>query len=361
MKIAIFHNAMDNIGGAEVVGLTLAKELKAPLFSTNIDFIKVKKMGFESVPVKSIGKIPLNAPLRQQMALKRFSKLRLNGTFQFYIIDGDWALSSALNNRPNLWYVHSPMREIWDLYQYTRENTVPRYARWIFDVWVLYNRYLSRKYIKHVDHIVCNSKNTQNRLRKYLNREAKVVYPPIDTKKFYYQKCGNYWLSVNRLITHKRVEMQMEAFKKLKGEHLVIVGSYEQARHFKRYVNYLKNTKPENVCIKSWVDEKELRELYANCKGFITTAKNEDFGMSAVEAMASGKAVIAPNEGGYTESVIDGKTGKLIDDIDSDKLIDAIKDIGRNPEQFKNACLDRALEFDKKEFIKKIKQVINET
>ena len=66
----------------------------------------------------------------------------------------------------------------------------------------------------------------------------------------------------------------------------------------------------------NWIDYKNLIDLYSNCKGFIATAKDEDFGMSPVEAMASGKPVIAANEGGYRETIIDGVTGKLIDNID---------------------------------------------
>ena len=125
MKIAIFHNFMDNIGGAEKVALILARELKASIYSTNFNKQMISKMGFSDIPLISIGKIPLNPPFRQQAALFKFRKLNLGKKYDFYIIDGDWAMSGAVNHRPNLWYVHSPIREIWDLYKYTRQNTVP--------------------------------------------------------------------------------------------------------------------------------------------------------------------------------------------------------------------------------------------
>ena len=114
-KIAIFHNFMDNIGGAERVGLILARELKADFYTTNIDEEKIKKMGFSNIKLKSIGKVPINAPFRQQIALWRFRLLNLKNKYDYYIIDGDWAMSGAVKNKPNLWYVHSPIREIWDL------------------------------------------------------------------------------------------------------------------------------------------------------------------------------------------------------------------------------------------------------
>ncbi len=361
MKIAIFHNYMDNIGGAEMVTLTLARELKADVYSTNIDRDKIKKMGFEDVNLISIGKIPLDAPSRQQLALYRFRRLSLKNKYDFYIISGDWAVSAAVNNQPTIYYMHSPIRELWDLYGEVRKSIVPLRNRFIFDSWALYNRYLNKKYINKIDKIVCNSENTKKRLNHFLHRDAEVIYPPIYTKKFHYKKNGNFWLSVNRLLNNKQVDMQIEAFKKLPDEKLIIVGSYETgAAHFRKYVNHINKIKPSNVEILHWIDFKKLVELYSNCKGFITTAKDEDFGMTAVEAMASGKPVIAPNEGGYKESIIDGKTGILIQNIDADRLAEAIEKIGKNPKKFKNACLRQAKKFDTKEFIKKIKEVIQE-
>lgn len=358
MKIAVFHNFMDNIGGAEIVSLTLARELGADLYSTNIDEEKVQKMGFPDIRLKSIGKIPLNAPFRQQAALIRFRRLALGKKYGFYIIAGDWAISAAVNNKPNLWYVHSPIREIWDFYGHIRQNIIPFPLRWIFDFWVAYNRFLNKRYLKFVDKIACNSENTRGRIKRYLQREATVINPPIETTRLRYNKNGNFWLSVNRLFYHKRIEIQMRAFQKLPEERLIVVGSYEKARHFQNYANYIKRTRPENVEIISWVDQEKLIELYANCKGLITTAKDEDFGMTPAEAMASGKPVIASNEGGYKETVIDGITGKLIDNINVDKLVEAIKEIGNNPEKYKAACLKQAKKFDTKIFISKIKELI---
>jgi len=364
-KIAIFHNFLDNIGGAEIVTLILAEQLNADIYTTNIDYEKIKKMGFNPRKIHSIGKIPLNAPFRQQAALIRFRKLNLKDKYNFFIIAGDWAMSGAVNNKPNLWYVHSPIREIWDLYKYTRNNTVPKPLRIIFDLWVKLNRYLNKKYVKHSQKIVCNSINTKNRVKKYLKRDAIVINPPTQTKKYKYKPHKNYWLSVNRLISHKRIDIQLKAFSKLSNEKLIMIGSYEQSKHFKEYAKYCKKIKPKNVKIISWIDNKELINLYSNCKGLITTANNEDFGMTPVEAMASGKPVIASNEGGYKETIINNKTGILIDNINENKLIQAIKKINQqleskqNQEKYKRACQKKAKEFDTKEFIEKIKEQIN--
>ena len=338
--------------------LTLARELHADVYSTNIDREKIAKMGFQDITLKSIGRIPLNPPFRQQFACWKFRALNLKNKYDFYIVGGDWCISGAVKNKPNLVYIHSPVRELWDLYQATRKNNVPWLLRPVFDMWVAYNRRLSREHIKHATVVACNARNTQRRIRKYLRRDATVVHPPIETSQFHYARTGDYWLSVNRLITHKRVDMQMKAFARLPQEKLIVVGCYEQSRHFKAYARYINQIKPDNVEIISWVDFSTLVKLYANCKGFITTSKDEDFGMTPVEAMASGKPVIAPKEGGYRETVLDGKTGKLIDDITVDKLVRALKEVGGNPRKYRKACLKQAKQFDTKVFIRKIRRLL---
>lgn len=349
---------MDNVGGAERVGLTLAREFNADFYSTNINYDAIKRMGFSDIKLKSIGKVPINAPLKQQLALFRFRYFKPEVDYDHYIIDGDWAMSGCVLNKPNLWYVHSPIREIWDLYEYTKKNNVSLAIRPFFDAWVYYNRYLNRKYVKHAEKIACNSKTTCDRVKKYLKRDAVVIHPPTETGRFYYKKNGDYWLSINRLITHKRVDLQMKAFSRMPNEKLIVVGEYEESRHFKNYADYIKSIKPNNVTLLNKTTFEQNLELYTNCKGFITTSKDEDFGLTPVEAMASGKPVIAPNEGGFKETVIDGVTGRLIDDINVDKLVSAIKYVGKNPESYKKECLKQAKKFDTKVFIKKIKEII---
>lgn len=357
MKIAITHNFLDNIGGAEKVALTLATELKGDLYSTNINQEMIRKMGFDN-KVYSIGKVPRNAPFRQQLTLLRFRYVNFKQKYDCFIFGGDWSMSASIKNKPNIWYVHSPIRGIWDLYKHTRNKILPWYQRPFFDVWVKYNRYLNKKYVKEVDTLVCNSENVKERIKKYLGRDARVIYPPIDTKKYKYKSNGNYWLSVNRLISHKRIELQVEAFSKLPEEELIIVGSYEKAKQFLKYKNKIESILPKNVKIINHASDEEIKDLYANCKGFITTSEKEDFGMTPIEAMASGKPVIAPAEGGYLETIIDKKTGRLIKNINSEKIIIAIKEIGKNPRKYKAACQRQAKKFDTKIFVKKIKEEI---
>jgi glycosyltransferase involved in cell wall biosynthesis len=310
-------------------------------------------MGFSTKNIYSIGKVPINAPFRQQKTLLLFRLFTPKKKYDHYIIAGDWAMAGAVRNKPNTWYVHSPIREIWDLYPHTRKHLVVWWKKLPFDIWVLLNRYLNKKYTKHVGQLVCNSKNTQQRVKKFLGRDATIIHPPIETQEYTWKKDKGYWLSVNRLIAHKRVTMQLAAFKHLPKEKLVIVGSYEQAKHFLAYKKKIKRLQPNNVTIKEFVDEKELHELYAHCKGFITTAKDEDFGMTVVEAMASGKPVIAPNEGGYKESITP-KTGILIDDITPKKIVTAVQAINKKHNTYKKACQQQAKKFNTKVITKQL-------
>ncbi len=363
MRIAVFHNFMDNIGGAERVGLTLARELGADIYTTNIDYEKIKRMGFYDVRIHSIGTVPLNPPFRQEKTLALFRKLDLGHSYDCYIIDGDWAVSGAFNNKPNIWYVHSPIREIWDLYEYTRSHTVPFLFRPAFDAWVYKNRRLNRQYVREVNRIVTNSENTADRVMRYLGKNARVIYPPVDIFEYSWKRNGDFWLSVNRLISHKRIEIQMEALRALPDQKLTIVGSYEHSRHFTSYAKAMHRIKPPNVTIVSWINQSRLRELYATCKGLIVTAKDEDFGLTPVEAMAAGKPVIAPREGGFRESVIDGVTGMLIDTITPQKIVHAMRAINdtlkQNTHAYRKTAQVRALDFDTKIFVERMLREAN--
>lgn len=359
MKIAIFHNFLDNIGGAEMVTLSMARELGADIYTTNSNKEMIAKMGYTDITIHSIGKVPINAPFRQQLTLERFARLKLGNTYDRYIISGDWAISGAKHNKPNIYYVHSPIRELWDLNTYIRTHMVSRLKRPIFDAWVTFNRFRSRRYVEHVGTFICNSKNTQARLKKYLGKEGSVAYPPIDTRKFSYKEHQGYWLSVNRLTVQKRADIQMKAFAQMPKERLIMVGSYEQSGHFLEHVEYIKSLQPKNVELRSWVSDEEMKDLFAHAKGFITIARDEDFGITPIEAMASGKPVIATREGGYIESVLEGVTGTFMLEPTPKALVDAVRVIGENPEQYRDACLAQAATFDTKHFIAKIKEALD--
>jgi glycosyltransferase involved in cell wall biosynthesis len=291
------------------------------------------------------------------LASFKFASCDFSKKYDFFIFSGNWAFFAAKKHKPNLYYCHTPTRAFYDLYDVYRKNhsifiAVP------FTVWVQLHKRISEYYLSHVCKIVTNSINTKNRIRKYLIKDSVVIYPPVDTSRFKFKEYGNFWLSVNRLYPEKRVELQIEAFKKMPDQKLLIVGGYAAGDHASGYASKLMTELPENVTLIGSVSEEKLLELYATCKGHITTAMNEDFGMTPLESMAAGKPVVAVKEGGFLESVIDKKTGLLVE-ANVESIIRAISIVSENPEKYKNSCIQRAKLFDTSEFIRKTKEVIS--
>jgi glycosyltransferase involved in cell wall biosynthesis len=192
--------------------------------------------------------------------------------------------------------------------------------------------------------IVTNSKNVQGRVRRFYGREAEIIYPPVCTSRFYNSRYGDFWLSVNRIYPEKRIELQTEAFCYLPEEKLVIAGGYAAGDHAEGYMKKIQQQLPPNVTMVGEVPEQELLELYATCKGFICTALDEDFGLTPLEAMASGKPVVAVDEGGFRETVTP-QTGILVS-TSRELIADAIRKISQDPASFKEACIARAAQFD---------------
>jgi glycosyltransferase involved in cell wall biosynthesis len=353
MKIAIFHDYIGAIGGAEKLILTLARDLGADVITTDVDKDSIRKMDFGDINIISLGKTIKLPPLKQISASAKFAMCDFSNKYDFFIFSGNWAPFAAKRHRPNLFYCHTPVRAFYDLYNSFLQRQ-PFFIKPLFVLWVTIHKHMSEYYMRDVEKIVVNSKNTQSRINKYLLRNAEIIYPPIDMSKYRFEKNGDFWLSVNRLYPEKRVELQIEAFGLMPNEKLIIVGGYAEGDHAAKYVEKIERNIPNNVEIMRSITDEEITYLYANCKGFITTAMDEDFGMTPVEAMASGKPVIAVKEGGYLESVIDGVTGLLVEPNVGD-ITSAICIISNDPGKYRKACENQAKKFDVSIFIEKIK------
>jgi len=355
MRIAIFHDSLETMGGGEKLVLTLARGLKADVISANVDKSVIAKMGFSDVNLISVGNTIKTAPLKHIQLSWLFYNADLRGKYDFFIFSGNWAHYAAFKHKPNLWYCLTPTRVFYDLYRslLEREGFL---TGLLFRMWVFVHRRFDQRSVAKCEKIVSDSKNVQSRVKEYYGRESVVVYPPIDTKRYHYRKNGDFWLSVNRLYPEKRVDLQIDVFRELPKERLVIVGGYLQGDHASAYVRRIREALPPNVEIRGSLSEDELIELYANCKAFITTAMDEDFGMTPLEAMASGKPVVAVNEGGYKETIVDGKTGVLAAASESSlrHAISSLKNFG----SYRQRCHARAMEFDSAIFIKRMAKLI---
>jgi len=354
MKIAIFHDYFGAIGGGERVVLMMAKILNADIITTDIDTLS--KMRPE-VPVISLGRTLKNRGFKQISACLKFYFCDFSKEYDFFIFSGNWAHYAAHRHHPNLWYCHTPVRVFYDLYSIflSRLDLISRQE---FRLWAQFQRRFDRQSVSKIDCIVTNSKNVQKRIRQTYSRDAVVIYPPVDTSQFHCIEYGDFWLSVNRLYPEKRIELQIEVFRQIPEENLIIVGGYAQGDHASEYLKNLNAHLPSNVTILGEVAEPHLLDLYARCKGLICTAMDEDFGLTPLEAMANGKPVAAVDEGGFRETVTP-QTGLLVG-ASQDIIIDAVRSLSGNPESFHHACIERAKEFDLKIFKEKITSAVND-
>lgn len=356
-RIAIFHDYFRAIGGGEKLILTLARHLKADVITTDVDRAQIAKLGFEDVRIISLGSLVKTSPFKMFHGMVKFYRCDFSREYDRFIFSGTLALYAAHRHRPNVWYCHTPTRIYYDLREQViaaRKNLVSR-AAVATAIGIL--SYIDKRAVAHVDRIAANSRNTAGRIKRFLGRDSTVVYPPCDTSRFHYEEDGDYWLSVNRLYPEKRVEVQVNAFRRMPDRRLVIIGDYGKGDVAAKYAERIKGEKPSNVIVIGNVAEEELIEYYSRCRGFITTAHDEDFGMTVVEAMASGKPVIAVDEGGYLESVIDGITGVFIK-CSEDSLIAAVREISANPGEYRDACLDQGRKFDVSIFLRKMDEML---
>ena len=308
MRAAIFHDYFDKIGGGERAMLTLAQALDADLYTTNLRPDVLTLLGEEGVRVHDLGPLALSAPLKQIHASRRFRRAQVTG-YDAYVFSGNWAHHAGERHRPGVLYCYTPVRAFYDQHA-ALLRSLPPYQRPLFRVWARVHGGLDRASVRGIDRIVAISENVRQRIRRYYGRDAPIVYPPVATSRFRFKELGDFWLSVNRLYPEKRIDLQFEVFRRLPEERLVVVGGSSAGDHSARYVRGL--DPPPNVTLRGEVPEAELVDLYARCRGVLATAVDEDFGLTPIEAMASGKGVLATREGGYRESLQDGETGWLL-------------------------------------------------
>ncbi len=351
MRVAILHDHLSFIGGGERLALTLASALDADLYVTDLDPQLPKRAAMGDVRVREIAKVPSTPVLRQDRQAAAFGRLKLSG-YDVYVFSGNWSIAAASRHRPNLWYCHTPVRVFYDLRETFLKGLSPA-RRFAARSWIARARRHYERDVASVQRIVANSRNVEARIRKCLHRPAEVVHPPVDTSAYRFEGVGEEWLSVNRLSHEKRIELQVETFRKLPHERLAIAGGPQVGVDADRFIHSL--DPPPNVRFLGEIEERGLRDLYARCRGLVATSRDEDFGLTPVEAMAAGKAVVAVDEGGYRETVVPGATGWLVP-ANAESLAGTIA--RATPEALmamRPACEARARSFDASVFLEKMK------
>ena len=212
-------------------------------------------------------------------------------------------------------YCHTPMRYVWDMYHdYLAETG--RVTRWVMRPVMHYLRLWDLLSAFRVDHFIANSRYVSKRIAKHYRRQSDVIHPPVSVADFFVaDTTEDYYLMVGQLVSYKRTDIAIQAFNKLKRK-LVIIGEGDQYEHLSRMAGptiTLLGRQPFAV----------IREHYAKCRALIFPGV-EDFGIVPLEAMASGRPVIAYRAGGALETVAEGKTGLFFDIQSAQSLADAV-------------------------------------
>src|SRR5215831_4807605 len=242
-------------------------------------------------------------------------------------------------------YCHTPMRYLWDLYPaYRNEWTKSRWKRAVMSPVANYLRLWDYASAARVDRFVANSSNVQRRIRKTYRRDSEVIYPPVDVDSFYSKPSDGYFLTVGELVPYKRVDSAVQWATRMRRP-LRVAGAGPEYRRLRAMAG---NT----VEFLGKVSDKDLRELYARCRAFLLPGE-EDFGMTPVEALASGKPVIALGRGGVLETV-PSFGGVFYDEPEPDAIGDAVARFEQMESGIRPADLQAwAQRFSRQEFERK--------
>jgi glycosyltransferase involved in cell wall biosynthesis len=215
-------------------------------------------------------------------------------------------------------YCHTPMRYVWDLFdEYFAVERVGRLKHALLRRIAARLRRWDARTAERVHHFVANSQHVRRRIHRHYGRDADVIHPPVDTDRFTLsERNDGYFLMVSALVPYKRAELAVETFNRL-GARLLIVGSGPEEKR-------LKDRARLNIEFIGWQPDDKLRSYYAGCRALIFPGE-EDFGIVPVEAMASGKPVIAFGRGGALETVVPGVTGSLFPEQTVSSLTAAVR------------------------------------
>ncbi len=298
MRTAIVHYWLVNMRGGEKVVEALCRLLPdADIFTLFYEPERVSPT-IRSRVVKTSFLNPLRRHYRSLLPLLPFAVESLDLRDYDLVISSESGPAKGVltaSETRHICYCHSPMRYLWDLYPaYLHEWMPSLWRRSALAALATPLRLWDYATAARVDEFVANSRNVQQRIWKAYRRESQVVYPPVEVESFHGCPALDYWLVVSELVSYKRVADAVRCFS-ASGRRLKIVGEGPEYRSLRRMAR-------SNVEFCGRVSAVELRDLYARCRALLMPGE-EDFGMVAIEAMASGKPVVALGRGGVLESI----------------------------------------------------------
>lgn len=353
-RVALVVDALPFQGGAEKV-LESALELfpRAPIYTHIYNKRAFQGTIIEKQPVKLsfIDRLPFSH--RHHRSYLPFYPL---ATEQFdlssydVILSFSYAVAHGILAHPeqlHVAYKFTVMRHAWHGYHDYLMNRRSKSAvsGWVARIILHYFRIWDAASASRVDQFLAASCWVARSIRQVYRREAQVVYPPVDVENFRpYPPRANYYLAVSRLEPHKRVDVLIDAFRRL-GHPLLIVGDGSLRKRLERAA-------APNVRLLGRVSQSELRKYLGRAKAFVHAAV-EDFGISAVEAQAAGCPVIAYDKGGLKETILDGETGLFYKEQCADSLMQTVSNFERGCHRFNEASIrENALRFNRDIFMR---------
>ncbi len=322
MKIALVHDYLSQDGGAEKV-LEAFHEIwpDAPIFVLFHDRDSIDRFHHADVRESWLARIPLSKRKYQWLL-----PLMPLATRSYDLSHYDVVLSSVSafakgvrvpRGALHISYCHTPTRYLWsDSQEYLRDLRVPFFIKWALSPVLDRLRIWDRQSTSGVDIFVANSQVVRDRISRYYERESRIIFPPVDVHKFAIaDDVGDYFVTGGRLVSYKRMDLVVHVFNRL-GLRLKIFGSGAELRTLQ------KNAR-DNIEFLGRISDEEKAVVIAGAKAFIHP-QVEDLGITPIEAMASGRPVIAFRGGGVVETIIDGKTGVFFEDQTWESLLDAV-------------------------------------
>lgn len=359
MRVAFVYDRVNKIGGAERV-LQALHEIwpAAPLFTAVYNRNSAPWASEFDVKPSFIQKFPFAKKHHEFYAwLTPFAFESFNFNNFDVVISITSAEAKGIITKPetlHICYCLTPTRYLWSgYYQYLNKNgfghasglakfafklLAPKLRKWDFVAGQRPEFYLSI------------SKAVKKRIKKYYRHDSEIIYPPVEVEKFKpeNEKKGEYFLIVSRLVPYKNIRVAVKAFNKT-GLPLKIIGTGIMKKRLKRQAK-------NNIEFLGQLTDDHLIYYYQSCRALVMP-QEEDFGITAVEAQAAGKPVIAYKKGGALDTVIAGKTGVFFAEQQSNSLIEALEKFEKGAFKAKD-CLENAQKFDKNKFKKEFKKFV---
>jgi glycosyltransferase involved in cell wall biosynthesis len=357
MRVAIIHYWLVGMrGGEKVIEALCEMYPQADIFT----HVYVPEMVSDPIRRHRIVPTFINALPRAAKMYKTYLPLMPLALEQLDLRGYDLIISSesgpakgiiAPSDSIHVCYCHTPMRYIWNMYHDYRNNA-GRLTQWMMPPLSHYLRMWDVTSAARVDSFVANSATVARRIRRYYGADSVVIHPPVDTGAFSIaapSELGDYYLMAGELVSYKRADLAVRAFNEMKLK-LIVIGGGEMLDEIRRLAGptvTVMGSQPFDV----------LKQHYARCRALIFPGE-EDFGMVPVEAMASGRPVVAFGRGGATETVAEGVSGIFFTDQSVDAISSAVKDLA-NIEIDPEKIAAHANQFGRDQFLQKMRTHID--